>query len=554
MQATAELDASVFTMMRMHEDPSVDDWAAEHLPAGSVIGVDATTMSIAAMKRLTNALNAAGPEKVTVKAMYGPGENLVDKVWGDARPAVPASQVFLHSVKYAGETVADKLGKIRAAMKERDATMLVVTGLDEVAWLLNLRASDVSYNPVFWSYAIVTTDGITLYCDSSRFGPGVVEQLKADNVAVRPYGAIMTDLESMPLPPGANVWLDINVCNYAIQCCLSKRTDENAVEIIKKQGPIPLLKAAKNVVELSGMRAAHVRDGVAVCKFLRWIEEEVVTHGREPTECEAADKLDGLRAQQDLFVSLSFPTISSAGANCAVIHYRPTEDTCAKITRKDMYLVDSGGQYRDGTTDVTRTMHFGEPSKWERECFTRVLKGHIAIDVAIFPSTTGHVLDAFARAPLWQGGLDYKHGTGHGVGSFLNVHEGPHVLSFKTQALGTALEPGFLTSNEPGYYEEGNFGIRIENICVVEETGMDTWLAKERPFYRMAHVTFVPLQAKLMDPELMTKAEIAWVDKYHAECYEKLSPGLHDDPGTMEWLRVNTRPLLVQFGAVNGTL
>lgn len=428
--------------------------------------------------------------------------------------------------------------------------MLVVTGLDEVAWLLNLRASDVSFNPVFWGYVLVTSSGATLYCDSSRFGDGVGKSLQANNITVRPYDAIMDDLKTVEIPASAPVWLDSNVCNYAIQRALSERAEP--VKFIKKQGPIAVLKAVKNATELAGLRSAHLRDGVALCKFLRWIEEEVAVHGRQPTECEAADKLDGLRAQQDLFVSLSFPTISSSGSNGAVIHYRPRPETCAKITKDAMYLVDSGGQYRDGTTDVTRTLHFGTPTEWMRECFTRVLRGHIAIDTAVFPKgTTGHVLDAFARAPLWSGGLDYKHGTGHGVGSFLNVHEGPHVLSFKSQALETALQPGFLTSNEPGYYEEGQFGIRIENVCIVEESGKDTWMAKERPFYKIAHVTFAPMQAKLIKLDLLTRQEIEWVDRYHAEVYEKIAPGLKDDPDTLEWLKVNTRPLQA---AVNGRL
>lgn len=540
VQAAAELDSNVFSLMRMHEDPPVEEWAAANLKFGSVIGVDSSTVSIASMERLKSALKSAGSDRVFIKAMP-PSDNLVDLVWGDMRPVPPRSNVFVHDVKYAGVSASNKLENVRSAMKERDAAVHIISGLDEVAWLFNLRASDVSYNPVFWSYAVITQDSATLYCDSSRFDVGVGDELVRNHVSVRPYTSILSDLETIPLKTGDLVWLDPNTCNYAIQLALSER---GGVKFITRMGPVPLYKAAKNPVELAGMRACHIRDGVALARFLRWIEEEVGTNKRSITELRASDVLDGMRSRLLHYVSLSFPTISSAGANGAIIHYRPTLGSCATIKSDDMYLVDSGGQYRDGTTDVTRTIHMGQPTQWQRDCFTRVLKGHIAIHRAVFPKgTTGHILDAFARAPLWQGGLDYKHGTGHGVGSFLNVHEGPHVLSFKQQALGTALEPGFLTSNEPGYYEEGKFGIRIENICVVENCELDTDMARERPYYKMANLTWAPYQVKLMNPGLMTKGEIDWVDSYHQKCYELISPNFTEDKDMLQWLFKSTRSI-----------
>jgi Xaa-Pro aminopeptidase len=542
VQAAAQLDGNVFSMMRMHEDPNVDSWLAANMPEAAVVGVDGKTFSVGAFERLEAALT---PRNVTLTALPANVPNFVDQVWGDDRPAPPSALVTVHPIKYAGQSAADKLEALRVAMRARDATHLVVSGLDEVAWLLNLRGSDVEYNPVFWSYVVVSLADATLYCDSSRFTEGVANVLAADRISVRPYGALFADLEKTA-GPEACVWIDPTVCNYAIYLAIRaagaglESPALHRCSVLSSQGPIPLAKAKKNEVELAGSRAAHVRDAVAVVKFLTWLELEVVTRGQRPTECEAADKLDGLRSEQDLFVSLSFPTISSAGPNGAIIHYRPLPETCARIDAEHVYLVDSGGQYRDGTTDITRTVHFGTPTAWQRECFTRVLRGHIALDSAVFPrGTTGHLLDAFARRPLWEVGLDYKHGTGHGVGSALCVHEGPHVLSFKPAAQATALDAGFLTSNEPGYYETGAFGIRIENILAVRPAAK----VPDKSFFSFETLTHVPMQHNMMDPALMTATERQWVDSYHAKCRELLTPLLADDPSALAWLERNTRTM-----------
>lgn len=552
VQAQAQLDHTCFKMMRMHEDPGVDQWLAENVSENAAIAVDGTTFSVGAFERMRQCLASQAPSGVTILTLPTDVLNLVDQVWGEERPNPPRSAVVPHPVEYAGKSTSEKLDALRAEMVAKHSTVLVVTALDEIAWLLNLRGSDVEYNPVFWSYVIVELESVTLYGESSRFGDGVLDILARDNVCVRPYHAIFTDLSN--IPDKSTVWIDPASCNYAIFKAIDDGSNErgNNITIIKSQGSIPLAKARKNEVEVKGMRDAHLRDGVAMVKFLCWLEREV-TSGRTPTECEAADKLDGLRASQDLFVSLSFPTISSSGANGAIVHYRPMPDSCSKIDRENMYLVDSGGQYRDGTTDVTRTMHFGDPTAWQKECFTLVLQGHIALDMAVFPKgTTGHILDAFARKPLWAKGLDYKHGTGHGVGCFLNVHEGPHVLSFKAAAQATALEPGFMTSNEPGYYEPQSkdskgFGIRIENICVVvpAHTSNPTYLSTDRPYYALENLTLVPLQTKMMDFSLLTACEKKWVDMYNAKCLEKLSPLLKDDSITLEWLQMNTKRISV---------
>jgi Xaa-Pro aminopeptidase len=415
---------------------------------------------------------------------------------------------------------------------------------------------------LFLGYAVITVEDATLYVNGSRFSDGVVEILKADAVAVKPYEALFADVASTA--HGSAIWLDPAVCNYAILAAIETARSGNgsdAVEIktIMKPGPIPLAKARKNDVELAGSRLAHIRDGVAMAKFLCWLENEVSTLGNTPTECEAAEKLDGLREAQDLFVSLSFPTISSSGSNGAIIHYRPMPETCAKIDKDHVYLVDSGAQYRDGTTDVTRTMHFGTPTDWQMECWTRVLQGHIALDTAVFPKgTTGFVLDAFARKPLWAICLDYKHGTGHGVGAFSNVHEGPHSLSTKQVAHATPLEPGFLTSNEPGYYETGvdgkaGFGIRIETVCHVVHNGSQGTGKEKIEYYGLVSATLVPLQAKMMKLSLLSEAERQWLDAYHTRCYETLSPMLVGDPTTLEWLRVNSQKISARTPASTDT-
>eukprot|EP00177_Eucheuma_denticulatum_P002044 GFKZ01003658.1.p1 GENE.GFKZ01003658.1~~GFKZ01003658.1.p1 ORF type:complete len:622 (-),score=98.36 GFKZ01003658.1:578-2443(-) len=549
LQAKLQLDAEVFKMMRMHEDVGVEEWLAENIKQGGRVGIDGLTVSVQGMKKLKAAL-AEADRGVSVVVLGAEVGNLVDKVWGSARPAPPASRVFVQEEDFAGATVDEKLEIVRQRMAEKGATMLVVTGLDEVAWLLNLRGGDVDYNPVFWGYVTVSMKDAVLFVNETRFDDGVDEHLAESGVRVRGYRDLLDDLGKTKWSTEDKVWVDPNTCNYGIVDVIEKAVP--VVQTLKKPGPIPLAKARKNEIELDGVRRSHVRDGVALVQFLCWLEKQVVTLGREVSEVEASNKVDELRSEMDLFVSLSFPTISGCDSNGAIVHYRAEAEKCKKISKDSMYLVDSGAQYRDGTTDVTRTVHMGEPTEWQKECFTRVLQGHIAIDTAVFPKgTTGHVLDGFARMALWKLGLDYKHGTGHGVGSFLNVHEGPHVISFKAQALGTALEPGFLTSNEPGYYEEGAFGIRIENVCVVTRANVKGPPGgPDKDYYKMEHVTLAPIQRKLIKVGLLTDDERRWVNEYHQEVFDKLAPMLSEDMETMVWLRDNTQPLPIGRGGI----
>lgn len=535
VQAEAQLAKGVWKMMRVNEDVAYDKWIAENVEGK--VGVDGATVSVGQFEKIERRLGAR------VEVLRAGVVNLVDEVWAGekgGRPEPPKAEVFLQQMEYAGQGVGEKLSNVREAMAGKGVTRMLVAGLDETAWLLNLRGSDVEYNPVFWSYVLVGKDEFVLFCEESRFGDGVKEALAKESVTVRGYGDLRADLAK--LGEEEVVWIDPAVCNVAMyKAIVGDRQSKDRV--VAETGPIPLAKAKKNNVELDGARRCHIRDAVAVVKFLTWLEDQVVRQGKRPTECEAADKLDGLRAEQDLFVSLSFPTISSSGSNGAVIHYRPMPETCGRIDTEHVYLVDSGGQYRDGTTDITRTMHFGTPTAWQKECFTRVLRGHIALDSAVFPEgTTGHVLDAFARKPLWEVGLDYKHGTGHGVGSALCVHEGPHMLSFKPAAQATPLDTGFLSSNEPGYYENGGFGIRIENVMAVVVPDGDA-AKRDKNFLGFETLTFVPMQHSMMVTSLMSKTERAWVDSYHVACREKLEPLLQDDPESLAWLLRSTEAL-----------
>jgi len=418
-------------------------------------------------------------------------------------------------------------------LQKVQAHALVVAALDEVAWLFNIRGSDIDYNPVLRAYALVTELGAHLYVDPSKIDDDV--KLHLEGVTILPYEQIFDDVAVLARE-NKKVWVDPAKTNQALGDRLSAECT------LESSSPVCLLKALKNDVELEGFRQSHLRDAAALIAYLAWLEAELEA-GKTYTESTAADKLAQLRSEQEDFVSLSFPTISSVGPNAAIIHYAPEPSTAAKVTKDQIYLCDSGGQYRDGTTDVTRTLHFGTPTAREKRCFTRVLQGHIALDIALFPKgTSGQHLDVLARAPLWADGLDYLHGTGHGVGAFLNVHEGPQGISGRPTAGNTPLMPGMTITNEPGYYEGGAFGIRIENVMLVRK--VETPLNKTTTeYYGFEHVTWVPIQTKLMDTSIMTPVEMDWVDTYNRECLEKVGPLLKSKPQALAWLEKEAKPL-----------
>ena len=522
LQAGAELKGSGVRLFKAADlgTPKPQEWLASTLSKGAKVGYDPRLLSLQQRRDYAQALDERGVELCAID------ENLVDAVWDD-RPKVPTEQVMALPKKLTGEATASKLRRVRKAMKELGADAHVVTTLDSIAWLFNIRGRDVDFNPVTISYAIVTPDDATLFIDRSKMSDAVIAALGAE-VKLRAYedlGGALAELGAA----GRAVLLDPATCNtWVAERC-------RGAKVIEKASPIPAMKARKNDTEIAGMRAAHVRDGVAVVRFLRWLEE-AVPKGSE-TEISASDKLEALRAEGEHFQGLSFDTISGYAGHGAIIHYRASDASSSRLQARGMYLIDSGGQYLDGTTDITRTVLLGgKATREQRDRFTRVLKGHIALARAVFPKgVSGIRLDTLARLPLWEAGLDYGHGTGHGVGVFLNVHEGPPSISVRGHA---ALEPGNILSNEPGYYEAGAYGIRIENLVLVTEADVRM---NGTPFYRFDTLTLCPIDTRLVEPKLLGIEEKRWLNEYHKTVASTLSPLLA--PADKRWLRNATKAI-----------
>ncbi|XP_020096421.1 probable Xaa-Pro aminopeptidase P isoform X5 [Ananas comosus] len=540
--------------------PTTSEWLNDVLPAGCRIGIDPFLFSHDAAEELKEAISKKNHELILIKDF-----NLVDEIW-KSRPKPPGKPTRVHDIKYAGVDVLSKLSSLRSVLVENGCTAIVISMLDEVAWLLNMRGSDVPNSPVFYSYLIVEISHATLFVDNNKVTPGVLDHLKSAGVELKPYEEILSEVESLAAK-GAKLWLDTSCVNAAIvsifrSACerhftrlatksrkqLNNGASSDLISIksedirngipngLYKVSPVAIAKAVKNKAEIEGMKNSHLRDAAALSEFWCWMEQEV-KNNLTLTEVAVADKLFEFRKQQEGFIDTSFDTISGYGANGAVIHYKPTSDSCSFVGTDNLFLLDSGGQYVDGTTDITRTVHFGEPSAWQKECFTRVLQGHIALDQAIFPERMpGFVLDVLARSSLWKVGLDYRHGTGHGVGAALNVHEGPQSISFRFGNL-TALQNGMIVSNEPGYYEDHSFGIRIENLLLVKEVDLPNSYGGIG-FLGFEKLTFVPIQSKLIDTSLLSPMEIKWVNDYHSQVWEKVSPLVN--VAVRDWLWRNT--------------
>ncbi|XP_028828945.1 xaa-Pro aminopeptidase 1 isoform X1 [Denticeps clupeoides] len=541
LQASQQMDNN-WTLMKMglKETPSQEDWLIGILPENSRVGVDPWIIAADQWKNMFKALAGAGHSLVAVQ------DNLIDAIW-DGRPHRPSTQLITLGLRYTGLTWQDKVTALRAKMSERKISWFVVTALDEIAWLFNLRGSDIEYNPVFFAYAIVGLSTLRLFVDQKRLAdPAVREHLQLDttsqpemSIQAAPYESVYTELLAIcaALGPKDKVWISDKAS------CALTQVIPKAHRTLIPYTPICLAKAVKNATEIEGMKMAHIKDAVALCELFAWLEKEIPKG--MVTEISAADKAEEYRSQQKDFVGLSFPTISSVGPNGAIIHYRPLPETNRTLSLNELYLIDSGAQYMDGTTDVTRTVHFGTPSAFEKECFTSVLKGHIAVSAAVFPNgTKGHLLDSFARAALWDSGLDYLHGTGHGVGCFLNVHEGPCGISYKTFA-DEPLEAGMIVSDEPGYYEDGSFGIRIENVVLVVPT-KTKHNYRNRGSLTFEPLTLVPIQLKMIDTDQLTKRERDWVNEYHRKCREVVGTELERQgrKDGLDWLIRETQPIL----------
>jgi Xaa-Pro aminopeptidase len=515
VQVREEVDGAIFSLEHLVDNPP-PAWIEANLRPGAQLGYSPWLHTIDGAERLAKAAAAARASLVAVE------DNPVDAVWTD-RPQPPLGAVVAHDLRYAGEDTAAKLERIRADMQKLSADTLVVSDPHAVSWLFNIRGSDIPHTPVVLAFATVPKEGRpALFVDLRKLGTEIRLHLKAI-ADIRPDAAFERDLAALGKEHRA-LRVDPASCPEAI----ARIVAGNSGEVLRGADPIAPLKAVKNSTEIAGARAAQLRDGAAVTRFLAWFDLQAPRG--ELTEIDAVEAVESFRRETGLLKDVSFPTIAGAGANGAIVHYRVTRKSNRRVAPGDLFLLDSGGQYEDGTTDITRTIAVGAPTDDMRRNFTLVLKGHIAIARAVFPDgTTGAQLDTLARQFLWQAGLDFDHGTGHGVGSYLSVHEAPARIS----KLGSApLKRGMILSNEPGYYRAGVYGIRIENLILVAEAAPVA--DAEKPLNAFETLTLAPIDRRLVVPALMTANETAWLDAYHARVRETLAPLL--DAPTRAWL------------------
>jgi Xaa-Pro aminopeptidase len=523
VQVREEVDSAIFSVEHLVERPP-HEWLEANLRAGAKLGYSPWLHTIDGAERLNKACAAAGANLVPVT------DNPIDAIWTDRPPPPPCGAVVLHDLRYAGESAQDKLALVRGAIEKASADALVVSDPHAVSWLFNIRGSDVPHTPVVLAFALVPREGRpALYVDGRKLGNDVRHRLEeiADVHASAEFEHGLAALGG----ERRKVRLDPSATPEAIARLLA----ESGGTILRGSDPIAPMKAVKNAAEIAGAQAVQLRDGAAVTRFLAWFDREAPA-GRL-TEIDAVEALESFRRDTGLLKDVSFPTIAGAGANGAVVHYRVTRRSNRSIAPGELFLIDSGAQYEDGTTDITRTIAVGAPGADMRGNFTRVLKGHIAIARAVFPEgTNGAQLDSFARQYLWRAGLDFDHGTGHGVGSYLSVHEGPARISKLGSA---ALKRGMILSNEPGYYRTGAYGIRIENLVLVVEA--PPVAGAEKPLNAFETLTLAPIDTRLVEPAMMTADEIAWLDAYHARLREALAPVV--DAPTREWLIKATAPI-----------
>jgi Xaa-Pro aminopeptidase len=522
LQAREQADTSLFEIVHLVETPP-DQWIERNLTKSDVLGFDPWLHTVEGAEKLARACANVGATLVPIEP------NPIDELWKD-RPAPPRGAVTLHDMRFAGEAAETKLSTIRPEIGKLNADALVVSDPHAIAWTFNIRGADVSHTPLPLSFAVIPRDGRpSLFIDSRKLSNDVRHRLEelADVRAPGDFAAELTTLGQA----GKTVRLDQSTAADA----LARIVTGAGGKVAKGADPIALLKAVKNPIEIEGARAAQRRDGAAMARFLAWFDREAPKG--KLTEIGAVEALETFRRETNLLRDVSFSTIAGAGPDGAIVHYRVTRKTDRVIAPNELFLIDSGGQYEDGTTDITRTVIVGAPTDEMRDRFTRVLKGHIAIATAVFPDgTSGAQLDSFARQSLWQAGIDFDHGTGHGVGSYLSVHEGPARIS----KLGTApLKRGMILSNEPGYYKTGAYGIRIENLVLVI-AGPDI-LGAEKPVNAFETLTLAPIDFRLIERDLLTAAEIAWLDVYHARVRVTLTPLV--DAATAAWLETATQPL-----------
>ncbi len=520
LQGAQQVEGTEIILMKdgLPETPTISQYLTRHLVKGATVGVDGMLFSVNEVATLRATLEHQG---LSLNTHFAP----IDAVWAD-RPEIPSCEVFLHDEKYAGKSATDKVRDVLQQVKEQDAEALLVCDLAELAWVLNIRSRDVHCNPVATGFLYLASEGSTLFINEKKITPVVREALTAAKVTTAPYENVSSFLEA--LPDSATVLYEASHTPNSLVDALGSRA-------VAGSSPIPLMKAVKNSVQIQGMRNAMEKDGAALVGAFMEIERRL-RENVELTELDVADILTEYRSKQDLYFDESFETIAGYGPHGAIVHYSATPESNVAVKPEGLLLIDSGAQYLDGTTDITRTISVGTPTAAERHDFTLVLKGHIALDMAVYPEgTRGDQLDALARLPLWKEGLSYLHGTGHGVGHFLNVHEGPQ--SIRLNHVPITLRPGMITSNEPGLYRTDVHGIRCENLVLT----VDACTTEFGHFYRFEPMTLFPWDLSLMETEIMTQEEVDWVNNYHKEVYRRLSPRLNDEQ--KEWLRNKTREL-----------
>ncbi len=521
IQADVQLKDTGFVAMKMGlpETPDMLNWIAAGLQSGDRVGVNPLLFSVNAFLSMRNQLSLNGIELVQT--------DLIQPIWED-RPALPEQKIFVYDVAFAGQTCLEKIALLRQKIKEAHADVFVLNTLDDIAWLFNIRGKDVTYNPVATAYALVDDTEAVIYISPEKLSEEVRSYFASQQVLVKDYQHIYKDLGS--ISKDKRVLLDGSKINQSLFEAITP-----ACAVINRMSPVTLLKSIKNETEISGMRQAMIKDGVALTRFFMWFESTVSSG--ELTEISIAEKLYDFRAEQTNFFGESFGTIAGYAGHGAIVHYKADEQSNAKILPEGILLLDSGGQFFEGTTDITRTITLGNPTPQQKTDFTLVLKGHIGIATAVFPfGTRGSQLDILARKAMWDRHLNYGHGTGHGVGHFLNVHEGPQNIRMDENPV--TLQPGMFISNEPGLYRTDEYGIRTENLIMVTPDLQSEF----GQFLRFETLTLFPIDTNLIDKDLLTKAEIDWLNAYHQRVYEKIAPHLNENE--KEWLRNRTRCLI----------
>lgn len=519
LQGEQQIQGTEYILERMGE-PGVKtytQWICDNVKTGGTVSFNGKVFTVSQLHDLEESFKEKG-----IKTK--PEEDIFDIIWKD-RPTMPNKKIFIHEDSYAGKTVEEKLTLVKEEMKNINVNNLLLASLDDIAWLLNLRGGDVECNPVFLSYFLISDDKYILYVDKEKLNEKIINLLSSKSISIKDYNDIVSDLKLIK----GNITFDPSKTNVWLKESINKE-----VNTIEKRNITTDLKARKNSVELKNIENAHIKDGVAMVKFIKWVKENV--NNEEITEISAAEKLKELREEGEDFIDISFDTIAGYGPHGAIIHYKASEESSLKLQPKGLFLVDSGAQYLDGTTDITRTIALGELTEEEKEDYTLVLKGHLNLSTAIFlEGTPGCSLDVLARRALWSKGLDFKHGTGHGVGYLLNVHEGPQGIRRELNPI--ALEEGMIVSNEPGVYKADKHGIRIENLIAVQEKEKNDF----GKFMCFKDLTLCPYELDAINISLLNEDEKSWLNDYHKKVLEKLSPYLLEDE--VLWLKNATKEI-----------